>query len=214
MSKIAGRLSQLRTASAGEAARLVFRKTVYRKVRMGRYGYFAREAVRPHRPLDLRIALWGPERFDAVHGTNEHLTADDLEHFRRQRTCCIVVLDGERIAASSWMTGGLVYVHELDQVIEVPEGEHFSCRSFVDPDYRGLSLFSHMVYAYTKTLDPDVEVWGFVYYWNTASIRSLANIGWRYSGDYWTTYALWKKLPGSSRCEPRSAFEGQDVYIP
>lgn len=214
MSGTRARLEQLRDSSPKEAARLVYRKAVYRRVRMGRYGYFAHEAEQPKRALELPIEIWGPDRYGDVLGTNEGLREADMTNFRRQESSCIVVLDGGRIAASSWMTRGDVYVHELSRQVKAPGGEHFSCRSWVSPDYRGQSLFSHMVYSYTQAVAPSDEIWGFVFYWNIASIRSLANIGWQYSGDYWTSYLFGRQRSGHTRCAPRSAFEGEDVYIP
>ena len=214
MSQTRERLEQLRNSSPKDAVRLVYRKAVYRRVRMGRYGYFAHEATRPRRQLELPVEIWGPDRYGEVSGTNDGLREDDMAHFRRQESSCIVVLDGERIAASSWMTRGEVYVSELARRVDVPDNEHFSCRSWVSPDYRGQSLFSHMVYAYTQAVAPCDEIWGFVYYSNIASVRSLANIGWQYSGDYWTSYLLGRQRSGQTPCAPRSAFDGDDVYVP
>jgi hypothetical protein len=214
MGRTQERLRQLRGSSPTEALRLIFRKGVYRRVRMGRYGYLARDAVAPTVPLELPIEVWGPERFDDLRGTNVYLKDEDIEHFKRQRSTCIVVLDGDEVAASSWMTSGPVFVSELGRTIEVGEHEHFSCRSWVGPQYRGLSLLSHMIYAYTRTLDPEDEVWGFVYYWNVASIKSLARIGWQFSGDYWTAYVFGVRFSGQTRTRPRPAFEGPDVFVP
>jgi hypothetical protein len=138
-----------------------------------------------------------------VLGTNEYLSQEDIDHFDRQQSSCIVVLDGESIAASSWMTRGSVFVHELHRPLDVPDGQHFSCRSYVSPDYRGHSLFSHMVHAYAMQVPADDESWGLVYYWNEASVRSLENIGWRLSGEYWTTFLLGRRRPGHRRFAPQ-----------
>ena len=205
---------QLRNASPKEAGQLIYRKAVYRRVRMGRYGCFAREATHPRRELELRIETWGPDRYEDVFGTNDSLRDEDMANFRRQNSRCIVVLDGEHIAASSWMTSGDVYVHELGRSVHVPDDEHFSCRSWVSPLYRGRSLFSHMVAAYMQNVAPSDEVWGFVYYWNIASVRSLADIGWQYSGDYWTSYLFGRQRSGQTRYAARSPFDGDDVYVP
>ncbi len=160
-------------------------------------------SVAPTRPCELTIDVWGPDRFDEILPNNPHLTEEDLGHFRRQESRVIVVLDGDRIPASSWMTSGRVYVHELQRHLDVPRGEHFSCRSYVDPSCRGLSLMSHMIHHYS-TLQPEGdETWGLVYDWNVASVRSLERIGWRRSGDYWSTYWFGRQSGGERRYPPR-----------
>jgi hypothetical protein len=203
MSRGTSRLTVLRGVSPAEALRMVFRKLIYRRTVMGRYETTAGASRAPRRELELRLELLGPERFDTVLGTNPHLDADDLEHFRRQRSTCIVALDGERIVASSWMTSGLVYVDELQRTVEVPEGEHFSTRSFVDPAYRGLSLLSHLIHGFSAQ-QPDTDtVWGLVYDWNVASVRSLERLGWRMTGRYSTTVILGRRFSGQRRSAPR-----------
>jgi len=199
----ATRWQQLRSSSVGDAARLVWRKAVHRTVHMGRFGTPTSASTPPERPCELTIEVWGPDRFDDVLPNNPHLTVDDIEHFRRQQSRVIVITDGDRIPASSWMTNGSVYVHELQRHLEVPRTEHFSCRSYVDPDYAGRSLMSHMIHHYS-TLQPDGdETWGLVYDWNVASVRSLERIGWRRSGDYWTSYWFGRKSGGERRYPPK-----------
>lgn len=199
MSKSSSRLEILRSKRPSEAAALVARKFIYRKAVLGRYGVRAGDSMPPDQPLALAVELWGPDRFDEVLPTNPNLNAEDVEHFRRQNSVCIVVLDRSRIASSSWMTWGDVFVHELERTLHVPVGEHFSCRSYVDPDYRGQSLFSHMIHAYSMSVPLDDEVWGLVFDWNVASVRSLENIGWRLSGEYWTRFVLTRRFPGERR---------------
>ena len=203
MSSITSRLEILRSKGPLEVAALVARKFIYRKTTMGRYGVRAGDSQAPPRPHDLQIELWGPDRFAEVLPTNPHLHAEDVEHFRRQETVCIVALDGSRIASSTWMTKGDVFVHELERKIHVPGDEHFSCRSYVDPDYRGRSLLSHMIHAYAVSVSADDELWGLVYDWNVASARSLENLGWRLSGEYWTRVVLTRRFPGERRFPAR-----------
>lgn len=186
-----------------EVARLVWRKAVHRKVTMGRYGVPTAESREPSRPCPFTVELWGPDRYDAVLGTNPYLTDDDLAHFHRQRSTCIVVLDDDAIVASSWMTSGDVFVHELQRSLAVPSSEHFSCRSYVDDDHHGMSLMSHMIHRYSSAQPAGDEVWGLVYDWNMSSVRSLERIGWRRSGDYWTSWWFDRKVPGERRYPPR-----------
>ena len=198
-------LAALRGASPRDAATMVWRKFVHRRVEMGRYGVPTAESDGPVEPCELTLEVWGPDRFDEIVGTNPHLDADDVRDFRAQRSQVIVVLDGDRVAASSWMTGGRVFVHELQRHLEVPEGEHFSCRTYVDPDYRGLSLMRHMIHTYSQRQPTGDEVWGLVYDWNVASVHSLERIGWRRSGDYWTTWWFGRQQGGERRYPARPA---------
>lgn len=203
MSAMKGRLTTLRSTSIPGAAQLVFRKAIYRRVEMRRYGVPAADSRPPTTSLDLPIEILGPERYREVLGTNPHLAEEDIEHFDRQRSVCIAVRGTDGLAASSWMTSGDVYVHELQRAVDVPPTEHFSCRSFVDPDFRGLSLMSHMIHHFAVQLPPNDRVWGLVYPWNTASVRSLERIGWRHDGDYWTTYVFNRQHGGERHFTPR-----------
>lgn len=214
MSDLRRRFDAVRGKSPLEAARLAYRKLVYRRVRMGRYGISASDAVKPEKALTLPVEVWGADRYESVAGTSEYLTEADLEAFRRQASHCIVVLDQERVVASSWMTSGSVYVHELHRTLEVPPGEHFSCRSYVSPEYRGQALLSHMIHSYTEQLGRSERVWGLVYYWNAASVRSLANIGWDLTGDYWTSWLFGRQRHGEVTFAARPAFDGDDVVVP
>ena len=181
----------------------VLRKFVYRKAEMRRYGMRTGDSTLPRKPLELSIDFLGPGRYEEVFRTNPHMEDSDPDHFRRQESICIVARDGDRIASSSWMTKGHVYVHELQRTVHIPMNEHLSCRSYVDPDYRGLALMSHMIHAYSAEQPADDEVWGFVYGWNTESVRSLERIGWRYSGDYWTRFVFGRQHPGHRRFPAR-----------
>lgn len=192
------RVAQLRSLSPKEAARLTYRKAIYRKVVMRRLGATAGSHVPPKREVRYRTELLGSDRYDQILATNPYLAPSDLDHFHRQRSTCIAVYDGDRIVSSSWMTSGSVYHHELQRHMEVPQGQHFSCRSYVDPEYRGQSLFRHMVYRYARSVPDDQLIWGLVYEWNTASLKSLESVGWKHFGEEWSTYVLGVQRPGRS----------------
>lgn len=187
---MSGRIEQLRAAGPTGAVRLVARKAVHRRVTMGRYGAAAGAHVAPERPLALTIDLLGPARFHEVAGTNPYLAESDLERFAQGRATCIVAWAGARVAASSWMLGGPVFVSELQRVVQVPSAEHYSCRSFVDPEHRGRALLAHMIYAYARSVPAGDEVWGYVYDWNVASLASLRSIGWQETGRSSTRFVL------------------------
>lgn len=207
MSQLQRRLEQVTQASPTEVVRLAYRKAIYRRVQLGQMGVPAGRSVAPPNEHGLQLEFWGPERFDEVLGTTPYLDEADLADFRRQRSTVIVALDGDRIAGSSWMTAGAVQVHELHRRIEVPLGEHFSCRSFVDPDYGGRALLSHMIHAYSAAQPDDDLVWGLVYAWNIASVKSLVKIGWEYLGDYWTSFVFGRKVPGERHFPARPGMD-------
>lgn len=183
---------------AARLVRLVYRKLIYRRHLLHRYEVAAVASIPPKRPLEFELDfISDPARFGEVLGTNPYLTGDDIARFAHQRSTCIVVADGQgRILASSWMTSGDVAVHELARTVAVPPNEHFSCRSFVSEDSRGLSLLSHMIHGYAERLPSTDVVWGLVYPWNKPSVDSLERIGWQRTGEYWTSWTLGVKRSG------------------
>jgi GNAT superfamily N-acetyltransferase len=205
MSQVSKRIAALREAGLKDAAKLVYRKAIYRKVVMGRYEVRAADSVPPARDDDLRIELLGPEDFDRVGGSSPYLTAEDLRDFHRQSSTCIVAFDGPRIAASTWMTNGHVYVHELQRHVEVPPDEHLSCRTYVDDAYRGRALMQQLIYSYARICAPQDLVWGLIHPWNVASIRSVERLGWRQTGDYWTRHVFGRQVAGERSFPARPA---------
>jgi len=174
---------------------------------MGRLGGRAGDSRPPNSKHGLDIDILDPGAYQTVLGTNPFLSETDLEHFERQDSQCIVVYGEEGIVASSWMTRGEVFVHELHRTVQVQEGEHFSCRSYVHDDYNGRSLMSHMIHAFASSIPVDNEVWGLLYPANVASIRSCERIGWTYSGDYSTSFALGLKIPHERLFSARPAMD-------
>jgi RimJ/RimL family protein N-acetyltransferase len=196
METVQSGLGRLRALSPSEGTRLVFRKLIHRKVLLGRYEMLAGASVAPDVPLALGVDFLGDPDFDQALGSTPYLGAADLEHFRQQESTCIVVRDGSRIVGSTWVTRGRVYVSELHRHVNVPEGEYYMCRSYVEPGYRSMSLMSHMIHAFAQRLPPQDRVWGLCYPRNVASVRSLERLGWRHTGDYWTRFVLGRKIPG------------------
>jgi len=207
MAAISERLKTLQSASPSEMARLIFRKGIYRKVSMGRFGTTADQVIPVPTPCALRIEILGPDRYHEVLGTSPYLSEADISDFDRQESVCIVAYDGSRIAASTWMTRGEVQIHELHQSLTVSSSEHFSTRSYVDPDYQGQALLSHMVYFYSTTVPSTDEIWGYIFHWNAASIRSFEKLGWKWSGNSWVTFILGRQSNGSERFANRPPME-------
>lgn len=203
MTRVKERLDALRSVSSpGEALRLVFRKLIYRRIRLGRYEVRAGSSRAPAVEPACEIEILGGGDFDRVLGTSPYLTPEDVSQFRRQESVCMVALDEGHIVASSWMTQGSVFVQDLHRSLSVPTNEHFSCRSYVNPDYRGRSLLGQMLYAYSQTVSPNDIIWGLVFDWNVASIRTLEKLGWRRSAEYQTTFLVGTKLTWERRLPP------------
>lgn len=173
-----------------------FRKLVYRRTVMARYEVRAGESRAPDVACPYEMRLLSADELGLVAESNPYVSREDLADLRRQTSLCLVVLDGDRVAASSWLTSGQVRVHELERVVDVPPGEHFSCRSYVDPGYRGRSLHRHMLHAKALQVPAEHTLWCLVYDWNVASIRSLEAAGWRRTGRCWTRFLFTRQSAG------------------
>lgn len=203
MSASKSRLEQLREASPREALRLVFRKAIYRKVLIGEFGVQAADSVAPAKHHGLMIDFLDRDDWHLALENNPYLNETDLERFRNQSATCIVARDGDRIAASTWMLQGETYVGELFRTLTVPDGQHFSCRSYVDPDYRGRALMGHMLHHYSTTIAPSDVMWCLIFQWNHASIQTYERTGWRHRGDHRTTFILGRKFQHERHFPPR-----------
>lgn len=190
MQAIGSRVKEALGMGPRDLSRLFYRKFVHRNIVMGRYEVRAGDSIAPASAPSLVISRLDPSRFAEAAAGNPYFGGSDLEEFRSRNSVCMVAMDGTRIAASTWMTQGEVYVHELHRTVSVPRQEHFSCRTYVDPEYQGRSLMGHMIHAYAMSVEEDDLLWGLVYEWNMASIRSLEKLGWRRTGRYWTRFLL------------------------
>ena len=182
-----------------------WRKLVLRRVTMGCHGVQAGTSVGPSPGAGTSVEFLRPDSFGEVLGTNPNLREIDIERFAEQNATCIVARIDGAVAASSWMTYGEVYVSDLGRTIHVADDEHYSCRSYVDPRWRGQSLFGVMVQAYTAAQRPQDLVWGHVFDWNTASIHTLEKLGWRRFGDSRTTFVFTRPVASETRYPPRPA---------
>jgi RimJ/RimL family protein N-acetyltransferase len=195
MGSLRDRIDKVREApSIGGALRLVYRKLIFRRVTFLRYEVSAGRSRDPGVPEGFRIEFISGPDYGTVEESSPYLSPEDLENFREQNATCIVALDGPRVAASTWMMSGAVEVADLDRTLDVPPTEHYSCRSYVAPEYRGKSLMSSMIHSYSASVPDSHLVWGLVYEWNTASIRMLEKIGWQLTGTYSTTWVLGRRF--------------------
>ncbi|CAN5884522.1 hypothetical protein BH23ACT2_BH23ACT2_24970 [soil metagenome] len=198
------RWSQLQGGTPREVGRLVYRKAIHRHTLLGRWGVRAGDTVPPPGRSRFAVEIVDPSGFDEVAEHNPHLDDDALAHLRRQDSTCIIARDDRTIAASTWMTRGDVYVHDLQRFLHVPADEHFSCRSYVADDYRGAALMNHLVAVYSRHVAAqDDTVWGLIFPWNTASVRVFEKLGWRRTGDEWTRWVFDRPVAGSRSYPPR-----------
>jgi len=183
---------------------LLWRKLVYRRVEMGSYGVRAGDSQALAVDDGLEVSFLHGDEVERMLGTSPHLTREDIERFRASDSVCIVVRDGQELAANSWMSPGDVYVTELRRTVQAPSTSHLSSRTWVEPDYRGRGLMSRMIHAYsTRVAAPDDEIWGLVYDWNVASVRSLEKIGWEPRGCLGTIFLFgFLKIPVGRRGSP------------
>jgi hypothetical protein len=189
-------VGKLRSAGLREGTRLVYRKLIYRRTSLQRFEVRAGNSVAPRSAAGIRFDVLNGDAIQEIFGTNPHLADEDVDRFRLGDATCIVAREGSELAASTWMIRGAVYISELQRNVSLARGEHYSCRSYVDPRFRGRALLANMIHTYCTTLPADDVVWGLVYEWNTASIASLRSIGWQRTGDLWTTNVLGFRLAG------------------
>lgn len=201
-------VAKLRSVPPSEAVRLGYRKLIYRKVSLERYEIPAGESRAPSYPLIHRVEIVDPDQYETIVEASPYLTIDDITRFRQQGSTCIAVMDGDRVAASTWMAKGQVLASDLQRDVTVAQDEHLSCRSYVDPTYRGQSLMSHMIHHYSQQVCPTDTIWGLIFGWNAASVRSVERLGWRHTGTYWTTYVFGRQYPGYV------IFDGTDTNKP
>ena len=173
-----------------EGARLAYRKVIYRRTSLQRFEVRAGDSVEPRPATGIGFDLLDGDAVQEVLGTNPYLVHQDVDRFRLGDATCIVAREGSELAASTWMIRRAVHISELQRSVPIPPGEHYSCRSYVDPRFRGRALLANMIHTYCTTLPPEDIVWGLVYEWNHASIASIRSIGWQRTGDMWTTNFL------------------------
>ena len=182
---------------------MLWRKFVFRRVLLGIWAMSVEESRRPGPDTGLRFEVWGPDRYDSVRSSNPHLTDEDIDNFRRQKSVCVVALDGNRIAGSVWATQGRVWVSELHRFVDVGSHEHFMRRGYSDPDYRGKALLAWMQYHYCRDLPPHDRLWSATFPTNEAAVKTHEKVGRRREGDIWSTYVFGRQFSGQRSYPPR-----------
>lgn len=122
---------------------------------------------------------------------NPYLQEADFEHLRNNpESWCVVVRSGGSTIASNWYLRGRIHIPEVSRTIEHPPGAHYSCRTYVEPSFRGRRLKSHMDTCYVEAVRDCTYLTGAIYHWNTSSIRAVVNAGWRRTGTLWSCRIL------------------------
>lgn len=187
---------RLRGAGAAAAAKLCFRKLIYRKVTMMRYESPAGTTAVPAGACPYRLDVSRDLDCEAILDSNPHLCRLDVEKFIHMDSTCVAAYDGDRIVGSTWFVRGRVFVPELHRDVEASGREHYICRSFVHPDYRGHRLLQHIIYAYASQVPADDLMWGLIYPWNAAPRRTAEKEGRAHVADYWTRFIFCHKSFG------------------
>lgn len=141
-------------------------------------------AVEEHRVLealsDLFCEAMPPERFEELTSVSPHITRHDVDDFRRRQTSAVVMRDGGRVVAVNFFVRGpgSVWVEEFAHEVPLCDGDHYSCRTYVDPGYRGRALYDQMIAFYLRDLHATDRIWGLVMTRNEPSLRMLHRVGW------------------------------------
>lgn len=188
-------LRKLKGLGPRATAAAVVRKFFYARTTMGYYTVARADATQRVSP-GYETHTRAGESVGLAELANPYVDQSDLDALRSQPGArCVLVTKGGEVVASNWYLRGNVAVHELDAVLPLPEGTHYSCRAFVHPDERGQQLVAHMKFAYL-TAEPECTVLCcLIHDWNVASIKGVTNAGWSRDGSYRSTRVLGVRLP-------------------
>lgn len=167
--------------------RLAYRKLIHRRADFIECGAAAGDHREPVKPFDLAFEVVGVDGYADLLAASPHLSQADIDYLSTVDSKVVVVRDDEKVAAMNWFVRGpaLLWITELRRAVTLSGGEHYSCRTFVDPDYRGRALAEHMICGYARGLGRDDRIWGLVMTRNQPSLRFLSRIGWQATGS-WT----------------------------
>lgn len=166
--------------------RRYWRTNVYRRHRTCWYGTQVSELLPPPRPLDdqFSLRLMPGQEAEYVLDTNPYFTLSEQQAVDLRLAHCIAILDkSERIVASTWMFSQNAWISELTRSLRLHPNHHWSCKTFVESEYRGMSLASHMIYAYGRRQSAQDFLSGVILPTNVKSITMVESIGWRHVGD-------------------------------
>ena len=183
-------LTQMRGLTPAQIVKAAWGKFVFRRTRMGMYTVAIEDQKQVHVD-DYETTVLPGKDIDFDELANPYMPREDFDEVRRLPGArCVLVRQSGTVIASNWYLRGDVPVTELDTTLALPDGWHYSCRTFVDPDHRGRHLMGHMMTAYVTATPESRMLCGLVYDWNEASIRGLRNLGWTRVGTMTTAQIL------------------------
>lgn len=165
------------------------RRLVYHRDEFVICGAEIGELCLPEEPTEFRVEIVAPPQFCDLIEWSPHLTSEDVDDLRRRDSAAVVIRDADRVIALNFFVRGpgAAWVDEFDHDVPLRAGEHYSCRTFVDPDHRGRSLYDHMLACYIEGLDRHERVWGLVMTRNRPSLQMLHRLGWVGTGRWIAT---------------------------
>lgn len=153
-------------------------------------------SVRDHTEMtieaDVRFELVSAAELTRFRGLSPFLSDADIDDFR-SRDCVAVVANANSrpVAVNVFVRGpGTAWVSEFGGEVPVESGEHFSCRTFVDPSYRGRGLSAQMKTFYRQGLPADDRLWALIMARNRSSLRGVGRCGWVSVGRWTATTVL------------------------
>ena len=185
---------------------ILWRRFVCHRVDFVICGAAVKDHTPPAKPFALLIEVTPMDDAAELVAWSPYLSQRDVDDFRaRGGAYTATIRDGHQLAAMNVFVRGpsTVRVEELRGVIPVEAGGHFSCRTYVDPQFRGQALFEQMIWAYAQTLDGDDRIWGLVLEQNQPSLRSLARNGWQDFGRWTATTRLGRHAMRRVNYDPR-----------
>lgn len=190
---------KLRGLGPKGAARAIYRKFIYRRVEMGLYEV-AREDVKTARPFGYKSEIIPLTKVSLDLLQNPYVTEADLASVQSHENAhCVLIRWEDDVVASNWYLGGAVPVPELSRSVELPPEVFYSCRTYVAPEHRGQHLMAYMMTSFINERPGLRGFCGFIFDWNTSSIRGVVNAGWRRTGTYWSTWVLGVQRSGEIR---------------
>ncbi len=183
-------LTQLRGLTPAQILKAAWGKFVFRRTRMGMYAVDADDQKKV-RVEGYETTVLPGEDIDFDELANPYMSREDFDEVRRLPGArCVLVRDAGKIIASNWYLRGEVPVTELDTTLELLDGWHYSCRTFIHPGHRGRHLMGHMMTGYVTATPECRMLCGLVYDWNEASIGGLRSVGWARVGTMTTDRIL------------------------
>lgn len=138
-------------------------------------------AEAPPPPARQDLTFREAARGDAARYVQDIGTESETTFRRRLRddVRCFLVLSGERIVHSSWLTTSGAWTREIAATIVPPRGDAYLYESFTAPDRRGEGIYPFALASILRHVGEEgvVQVWIGVTSDNLPSVRAIAKAG-------------------------------------